>query len=157
MKTFIHFLFLVFCFSLVSAQTEFNVQLLDTKTGYEIHPDWNPDPPVRDRFGDAWGYYYQAENREFAYVGSSRGLEIFEVTDPENIGYITTANEGEATWAIQIYNDYVYAAPGRDDIKIYSLDPPDLPSLVGSIPVGPESDVKRVHDMYVADGVLYLA
>jgi len=164
LKILLTFLFVNFC---LLAQTAQNVQLLDTKLGSQIYtnPPWDPTSPTNDRFGGGWGYTDQSTGDKYYYSGNRRGFAVFNVTDPANIQVLPPISHPEGVTHIKTYSssngDYLYTTPGadiRNDVVIYRLFPnPGNPFFANTIPVGEGSDIKMVHDLYIEDGVLYLA
>lgn len=114
-----------------------------------------------DRFAGCWGYLDQSDNNEYAYLGTTFGLAVLKITDPYNIVYRRTLASPRHAGEVKIYDHYLYYSSIYSDLLIYDIeDPdygPDFPQYIGKIDVGGSSDIKKIHDIYIADGVLYLA
>jgi len=155
-------LIIIFTINLTFAQTSKNMQLLDQNYLADIYPTWPSDA----RFNCAWGYIEPVSGDKYFYVGNTKGMTIFNVNDPEDIDSVGTVLSSPGITHIKDYKDYLYTTPGaiKNDVLIFNVSDqvgaygPENPELVGSIPVGGTNDsIKKVHDLYIEDDVLYLA
>lgn len=74
------------------------------------------EAPVTGRVYDIWGYYDSSTNKEYALIGSTQGLFIFNVTDPANptqVGHLSNV----PGFDIKVWQNYAYTVTGG-----YSID-----------------------------------
>jgi len=140
----------------IFAQTSKNMQMLDQKFATEFYTAWADS----ERFGGGWGYTDQSTGDKYFYLGTSRGMAIFDVTNPSNISdTINTITVPAGVTHLKNYGKYLYTTPVhlKNNVVIYDLDDPFEPDSINYIPVDSTLDIKMVHDLFIEDGVLYLA
>lgn len=136
----------------LSAQNHWNLPMLSNW-------DDNSIPPATyGAYNECWGY--AKDGREYAFLGSSKGTYVFDITDPYNpvvINYFPTKDT--VTLVINkdyaIYDHYLYAVSdqGNNSLQIF-----DLQYLPDSAVKVYDSDAisKRCHTLFVENDRLYM-
>lgn len=93
---------------------------------------------------------HQSQNR-----ATTMGFEISKMTS-DGIASLTNITETDVFFEkLSVYGDYLYVAAHNKGIRIYSLENPENPTLIGSLSEGFTDvfDIARLGDtLYVADG-----
>ncbi|MFT7604917.1 MAG: choice-of-anchor B domain-containing protein [Saprospiraceae bacterium] len=80
-------------------------------------------------FNDVWGYV-DANNREYAIMGSAAFIHFFDVTDPANLVEIAAIAGGDTTvWRdFKVYGDRIYAVSDGAQEGLIIFDASSLPA-----------------------------
>ncbi len=128
------------------AQNSFNIELLfhwddSTLTSTFAHDNV---------YNDIWGYAQQG--KEYAIIGSTKGVHIFDITDPSN-AYQAEFIMGRDTGVAIIHRDYhtyqhyLYAVSDEGDASLQIID---LSFLPDSAPLVYDSNiVTRIHNIFI--------
>ncbi|HMC98297.1 MAG TPA: choice-of-anchor B family protein [Flavobacteriales bacterium] len=132
----------------VQAQDSLNVRML-------FHWD-DPAIPIgvedyQDQYNDIWGY--AANGREYAFLGSSLGVHVFDVTDPTNSVLVDhvpgrASGSGVIHRDYKVYRDHLFAVC---DEGASSLQVMDLQYLPDSVHLVYDSDafLVRAHNIQI--------
>lgn len=137
-----------------SAQMQLNLPLLSTWSNPAI-------PPAQyGAYNDCWGYV-DANGREYAIMGSSRGTHFFDITNPSNpveISFQPTKdpNTNSIHRDFKTYQHYAYGVTDQGDNSLQIFDLQYLPDSVVKVY---DSNVltKRCHNIHIEGDKLYLA
>lgn len=161
MKKYLLFL-LIFCHSIIStAQDSLNITAL-----YHWYIDTIPNSnypayggALDNKFNEVWGYV--RNSREYAFIGSTLGTHIFDVTDAVNSEEILFV-PGRVSDSLVVhrdfhdYKDYLYIVADEGNSSLQILD---LRFLPDSAPVVYDSDsiIKTSHNIFIdrQAGLLY--
>ena len=145
LQTFIFFIFFNLSFS------QYNTQLLSNK----IYSGQN--------LSGSWGYVDTINNKEYALVGTTKGLSIVDITTPTNPVEVKFINGKQGTWReCQTYKNYAYITQDNDTtnsegVLIYNLS--QLPTGKADTFKGntPNDYIAKSHSLFIDEkGFLYL-
>ena len=114
-------------------------------------------PAIVGSYRNAGGTFALADRHLYAQTsGYLRSIDVTEPTRPTEVGLIDSVSIARMSAA----GAYLYAGQstiGADGLAIYSLTDSARPSVAGSYPLGPVSDVEPIggHVLALADGSLY--
>lgn len=115
----------------------------------------NPDPGLRNRFGDIWG-----EGR-YAYLCSYQGnnVIIIDISDPrapKQVGVFEPAGGASLRDAVVLNGIGYFSADDGKGLYIVDVRDPKTPRLLSNI-TATEGGHRNVHEISVSDGYLYEA
>ena len=91
------------------------------------------------RIADVWGWVDPETDKEYALLGSTRGVQILDVTDPGNpvyLGNILGKGDGTLIWQeIEILNDHLYAVCDLSPCGLQIFDLSRLRGVEAALPV----------------------
>ncbi len=138
----------------VNGQNNWNLPLLSNWDDDSIPPAWT------GAYSECWGYV-APNDREYAFLGSTQGTYIFDISDPSNpvlINYFQTkdtstlvVNKDYAT-----YQHYLYAVSDQGDNSLQIFDLQYLPDSVVKV-YDTNAISKRCHTLFVENDRLYMA
>lgn len=135
-------------------QQHWNLPLLSNWDDDSIPPAWT------GAYSECWGYV-APDDREYAFLGSTKGTYVFDITNPSNpvlLNYFPTkdtvtlvVNKDYAT-----YQHYLYAVSDQGDNSLQIFDLQYLPDSVVKVY---DTNVisKRCHTIFVENDRLYMA
>jgi hypothetical protein len=106
---------------------------------------WNPAESV-------WGVFV---DNDYAYVGSSSGLQVIDISNPDNpVIKGSTTTPGPAN-GVYVSGDYAYVAEGPNGLQVIDIRDPDnpLPEGLCDTPGSAQAVVVSGDYAYVADFV----
>lgn len=147
------FLLLATLFIVVSTQikAQYNAQLLGKKTY------------TGQNLSGSWGWNDTINNKEYALVGTTKGLSIVDITTPSNPVEVKFIGGKQGTWReCQTYGHYAYITQDNDTTKsegilIYDLSL--IPNGKADTFKGTTTNdyISRTHSLYIDEkGFLYL-
>lgn len=112
----------------------------------------------------SWGYNDTVNNKEYALVGTSKGLSIVDITTPTTPVEVKFINGSQGTWReVQTYQNYAYitqdnnTANSSEGVLIYDLS--QIPNGKADTFKGTTANdfIIRSHSLYIDEkGFLYL-
>lgn len=147
--------FLLLVTLIIVASTQINAQYNTELLGKKTYTGQN--------LSGSWGWNDTINNKEYALVGTTKGLSIVDITTPSNPVEVKFINGKQGTWReCQTYGHYAYITQDNDTTKSEGILIYDL-SL---IPNGkadtfkgttPNDYISRTHSLYIDEkGFLYL-
>lgn len=106
--------------------------------------------PITGRVYDIWGYYDSTTAKEYALIGSTDGLFIFDVSNPASPSQVSHMASVPG-FDIKVFRKYAYCVTGSGGMnqgKIVDLTNPTSPTVVGSF--------NSAHNIFIKDGYMYL-
>jgi choice-of-anchor B domain-containing protein len=98
---------------------------------------------------DVWGYVDPSDGKEYAVVGGN-GIEIIDVTDPQNPHQVFNSNSLPG-FDMKVWQNYLYLVTGSSGAnlgKILDITDPSNPSVIGSF--------NSSHNIFISeDGYLF--
>ncbi|MFT6333593.1 MAG: choice-of-anchor B domain-containing protein [Saprospiraceae bacterium] len=153
MKYFSLFVFIFLGVSHISAQKDFNIEVVAN-----ISHD--------ERVNDIWGYV-DSEGIEYAIMGSLTRTSIWSLEDPENPLFLTSFDGPSSIWRdIKSYEDHIYVSAEREKEGLLIIDMSLAPDTITAsnfrpyITLGLTSDtLNTIHNIFIdeAEGICYLA
>ena len=110
-----------------------NIQLLSQWNQYPPGPNY----PFGAGYSACWSYIH-SDGREYALLGTTNGLAIYNVTDPVNSYPVGFVNGPYSAWReMKSYRNWIYVVtePGTRrtaGLQIIRMTDPEHPQLVGT-------------------------
>lgn len=112
----------------------------------------------------SWGYSDTINNKEYALIGTSKGLSIVDITTPTNPVEVKFINGSQGSWReVQNYKNYIYITQDNngnansEGILIYDLSTLPAGKVDTFRGTNANNVILRTHSLYIDEkGFLYL-
>jgi choice-of-anchor B domain-containing protein len=145
-----------FQLSICSAQMQLNMTLLS---------HWNdttgmPTNWTSGRYSDCWGYVDSLQ-REYAFIGSTLGTHIFNITNATNPALVNSPLGRESSGNVvhrdyKVYQHYLYAVCDEGNSSLQIFDLKYLPDSVHKV-YDSQHICKTAHNIFINNGRIYFA
>lgn len=136
------------------SQQQWNLPLLSNWDDDSIPSAWTGS------YNECWGYVAPNE-REYAFLGSTKGTYIFDISDPSNPALINFFQTKDTVTLVvnkdyATYLNYLYAVSDQGDNSLQIFDLQYLPDSVVKV-YDTNAISKRCHTIFVENDRLYMA
>jgi len=147
-------LILISCMVSLSAQNNFNIEVV-ANVGHD------------ERVNDVWGYVDEDTGVEYAIMGSLTKTSIWSLADPSNPEFLISFDGPSSIWRdIKSYEDHLYVSAEREKEGLLIIDMSSAPDTITATNYRPEIDLglttdtlHTIHNIFIdeEEGICYLA